>query len=142
MKVTYSMATTWGGKKLHAIILRPEMKGERYPSDARTLCGLEFWSNYDAMIQHPDMSWSVPEALTCKKCIAIHAGRTESEELPQEMIDRIIARAGETTQTPPPTAESIAKLEAEIINESDYNKVLDLEQKLFTERNTLRRLGA
>lgn len=85
MKLTYSMATTWGGKALHAIILRPEMKGEMYPSDARTLCGLEFWSNYDAMIQHPEMSWSVPEALTCKKCIAIHESR--EGKAPEKICD-------------------------------------------------------
>ena len=63
-----------------------------------------------------------------------------SEELPQEMIDRIIARASETAQTPLPTAESIARLEAEIANESDYDKALELEQKLFTERNTFQRM--
>ncbi len=70
--MTYSMATTWGGKKLHAIKSLGKSESERYPSDARTLCGIEFWTHYDTLINNPELlSWSIPESLTCKKCIAI-----------------------------------------------------------------------
>ncbi len=92
--MTYSMATTWGGKKLHAIKSLGKSESERYPSDARTLCGMEFWTHYDTLINNPDLlSWSIPESLTCKKCIAILQKKLgESERLCD--MEQIVFRTG------------------------------------------------